>query len=155
MPPFTVTAPDEAETRPLRADAVRNRASLIAAAREAFAKDRTSTSLEDVPHRAGVGIGTLYRHFPTRVELLEAVYVEEVETLCGSAAGLADLPPWEALVGWLDRFVSYVATKQALAAALFAHLGENAEGFSQLPRGRLRQRRTAARAGTAGWRGTS
>ncbi len=112
-----------------RADAVRNHGKLLAAARAAFARDGTSTSLEDIARRAGVGIGTLYRHFPSRLDLVEAIYVDEVQALCDSADAFADLPPWDALVGWLRRFVRYVATKQALAGELFAHLGEDAEVF--------------------------
>ncbi|MGC4749314.1 TetR/AcrR family transcriptional regulator [Micromonospora sp. DT201] len=68
--------------------------------------------------RAGVGIGTLYRNFPTRRHLFEAVYVEEVRALSRSAEDLAELPPWDALVAWLHRFVAYVATKRALAEQL-------------------------------------
>jgi AcrR family transcriptional regulator len=106
--------------RPKRADARRNYDQLIAAAREAFTERDRSASLEDIARRAGVGIGTLYRHFPTRGDLIEAVYVEEVETLCRSAEDLRDAEPWDALVGWLRGFVAYVATKQALAEELFA-----------------------------------
>ena len=106
--------------RPKRADARRNYDQLIAAAREAFTERDRSASLEDIARRAGVGIGTLYRHFPTRGDLIEAVYVEEVEALCRSAEDLRSAEPWDALVGWLRRFVAYVATKQALAEELFA-----------------------------------
>jgi AcrR family transcriptional regulator len=106
--------------RPKRADARRNYDQLIAAAREAFTERDRSASLEDIARRAGVGIGTLYRHFPTRGDLIEAVYVEEVETLCRAADDLRDAEPWDALVGWLHGFVAYVATKQALAEELFA-----------------------------------
>jgi AcrR family transcriptional regulator len=106
--------------RPKRADARRNYDQLIAAAREAFTERDRSASLEDIAGRAGVGIGTLYRHFPTRGDLIEAVYVEEVEALCRSAEDLRSAEPWDALVGWLRRFVAYVATKQALAEELFA-----------------------------------
>jgi AcrR family transcriptional regulator len=116
--------------RPMRADAARNRAKLTAAGRAAFAQDGASASLEDIARRAGVGIGTLYRHFPARVDLLEAIYVDEVEALCARAGELADLPPWEALVKWLHRFVRYVATKQALVEALLAHLSQDADVFS-------------------------
>jgi AcrR family transcriptional regulator len=119
----------ETAQRPRRADAVRNRVKLMAAARTAFASDGTAASLEDIARRAGVGIGTLYRHFPSRLDLVEAIYVDEVEALCASVDGLAGLSPWDALVGWLRRFVSYVATKQALAGELFAHLGEDADVF--------------------------
>jgi AcrR family transcriptional regulator len=106
--------------RPKRADARRNYDQLIAAAREAFTERDRSASLEDIARRAGVGIGTLYRHFPTRGDLIEAVYVEEVEALCRSADDLRDNEPWDALVGWLGRFVAYMTTKQALAEELFA-----------------------------------
>jgi AcrR family transcriptional regulator len=106
--------------RPKRADARRNYDQLIAAAREAFTERDRSASLEDIAGRAGVGIGTLYRHFPTRGDLIEAVYVEEVEALCRSAEDLRSAEPWDALVGWLRRFVAYMTTKQALAEELFA-----------------------------------
>ncbi len=106
--------------RPKRADARRNYDQLIAAAREAFTERDRSASLEDIARRAGVGIATLYRHFPTRGDLIEAVYLEEVEALCRSADDQGDTEPWAALVGWLGRFVAYVATKQALAEELFA-----------------------------------
>lgn len=104
--------------RPQRADACRNFDALLAAARESFAEQGTGASLEDIARRAGVGIATLYRNFPTRQDLLESVYVNEVEELCAAADAVADRPPWEALATWLRRFVSYVATKKALAEGL-------------------------------------
>ena len=104
--------------RPKRADARRNYDKLVTAAREAFAADGTSAPLEDVAARAGVGIGTLYRHFPTRQALLEAVYVDEVEAMARAAADLSDLPPWDALSQWLHQYVGFAATKRALAEAL-------------------------------------
>jgi AcrR family transcriptional regulator len=106
--------------RPKRADALRNYERLVAAAREAFTEADRSASLEDIARRAGVGIGTLYRNFPTRADLVQAVYVDEVEALSRSAGELAGLEPWDALTAWLQRFVGYVATKQALADELFA-----------------------------------
>jgi AcrR family transcriptional regulator len=115
--------------RPMRADARRNYDKLIAAARLAFTEDGPSASLEDIARRAQVGIGTLYRHFPTRQDLLEAVYLEEVEALCRSADDLADLPAWGALVAWLHRFVGYAATKRALAEELIACIGQDSEVF--------------------------
>jgi AcrR family transcriptional regulator len=115
--------------RPKRADARRNYDKLIAAGREAFTERDRSASLEDIARRAGVGIGTLYRHFPTRTDLIEAVYVEEVEALCQSAEDLRDEPPWEALVAWLHRFIAYVATKQALAEELFAVADRESDVF--------------------------
>ncbi|MCW3816976.1 TetR/AcrR family transcriptional regulator [Micromonospora sp. DR5-3] len=104
--------------RPKRADARRNYDALIAAAREVFGECGAGASLEEVARRAEVGIGTLYRNFPNRRDLFEAVYVEEVRALSRSAADLADLPPWDALVAWLHRFVAYVGTKRALAEEL-------------------------------------
>ncbi|MGY0007571.1 TetR/AcrR family transcriptional regulator [Micromonospora sp. I033] len=104
--------------RPKRADARRNYDALIAAAREVFGESGAGASLEEIARRAGVGIGTLYRNFPNRRDLFEAVYVEEVRALSASAADLADVPPWDALVAWLHRFVAYVGTKRALAEEL-------------------------------------
>ena len=115
--------------RPQRADARRNYEKLVSAAREAFAEDGTSASLEDIARRAQVGIGTLYRHFPTRQHLLEAVYLDEVEAICRSAADLADLAPWDALVAWLREFVGFAATKRALAQEMLGTIGSDAEVF--------------------------
>jgi len=116
--------------RPKRADARRNYDRLVTAARDAFAELGTSASLEEVARRAGVGIGTLYRHFPSRQDLLEAVYVEEVEDVCRRADELTDLPPWEALAEWLHRVVSYVGRKYALAQELWNYLDRDAPVFS-------------------------
>jgi AcrR family transcriptional regulator len=122
--------PDTAtSTRPKRADARRNYVKVINAAREAFAEGGAATSLEEIARRAGVGIGTLYRNFPSRQALLEAVYVDEVEQLCRSAADFADLEPWEAFEGWLHRFVAYMATKQALAHELLDYVDRDAAVF--------------------------
>jgi AcrR family transcriptional regulator len=123
------SVPEAFTQRPKRADARRNYDKLIVAARDAFGEDGTSASLEDIARRAGVGIGTLYRHFPNRQELLEAAYLEEVDAMCRSAADVADLPPWDALAAWLRRFVGYVATKHALAQELFAYIDRDAELF--------------------------
>ena len=104
--------------RPQRADARRNFDALLDAAREVFAEDGANASLEDIARRAGVGIGTLYRNFPTRQDLFETVYVDEVEALARKAEELADLDPWDALVAWLRRFVGYATTKRAIYEAL-------------------------------------
>jgi AcrR family transcriptional regulator len=103
---------------PQRADARRNFDALIAAARAVFAEQGTDASLEDIARRAGVGIGTLYRNFPTRQDLFERVYIGEVEDLCAVARDVADRPPWDALATWLRRFIDYIATKRALLEAL-------------------------------------
>jgi AcrR family transcriptional regulator len=116
-------------TRPKRADARRNYEKVLAAAREAFAEGGESTALEEIARRAGVGIGTLYRHFPNRQALLEALYVEEMEEVCRSAAELDGADPWEALNGWFERFIAYLATKRALAAELLNYLDQDAQLF--------------------------
>jgi AcrR family transcriptional regulator len=116
-------------TRPKRADARRNYEKVLAAAREAFAEGGESTALEEIARRAGVGIGTLYRHFPNRQALLEALYVDEVEEVCRSAAELDGADPWEALNGWFERFIGYLATKRALAHELLNYLDHDASLF--------------------------
>jgi AcrR family transcriptional regulator len=115
--------------RPKRADARRNYAKVVAAARDAFAERGTSTSLEEIARRAEVGIGTLYRNFPNRQALLEAVYVEELETLCRSASEFDALPPWDGFVAWIHGLVGYLATKHALAHELLEYLDRDAPLF--------------------------
>jgi AcrR family transcriptional regulator len=124
-----LTLPALPSRRPKRADALRNYEKLVTAAREAFAEDGTSATLDDIARRAGVGPGTLYRHFPTRQHLLEAVYLDEVEAISRKAADLAGLPPWEALAAWLREFVGYAATKRALAQEMLATIDTDAEVF--------------------------
>jgi AcrR family transcriptional regulator len=104
--------------RPQRADARANHDKLVAAARALFTEKGTSAPLEEVAERAGVGIGTLYRHFPTRQALLEAVYVDEFEAMARAATELEELPPWDALSQWLHQYVGFAATKRALNEAL-------------------------------------
>jgi AcrR family transcriptional regulator len=104
--------------RPQRADARANHDKLVAAARALFTEKGTSAPLEEVAERAGVGIGTLYRHFPTRQALLEAVYVDEVEAMARAATELEELPPWDALSQWLHQYLGFAATKRALNEAL-------------------------------------
>ena len=116
-------------TRPKRADARRNYEKVLAAAREAFAEGGESTALEEIARRAGVGIGTLYRHFPNRQALLEALYVNEVEEVCRSANELDGGDPWEELSGWFERLIGYFATKRALAAELLNYLDHDASLF--------------------------
>lgn len=112
------TTPTAVSNRPLRADARRNFDALLAAAREAFAANGTSASLEDIARRAGVGIGTLYRNFPTRDALVEAVYVDEVDAVVAAAEATSSLEPWAAVETWVRRFVSYIGTKKALIEGL-------------------------------------
>jgi AcrR family transcriptional regulator len=118
-------------TRPQRADARRNRSRLTAAALELFAESQT-VSLEAVAGRAGVGIGTLYRHFPTREALIEAAYRDEVGRLCAVDELLAAHPPDLALVEWMERFVAYAATKRGMSEALQAVIASrNAQLFAE------------------------
>jgi AcrR family transcriptional regulator len=137
VPPFvkdnfemsTTEAPEELLSRPKRADARRNYDKVLAAAREAFAEGGEATSLEEIARRAGVGIGTLYRHFPNRQALLEAVYVNEVEEVARLAEEFDGGDPWESLNGWFERVISYMATKRALSAELLDYLDKDAPLF--------------------------
>jgi AcrR family transcriptional regulator len=105
--------------RKLRADAQRNRENILEVAKQAFARSGAEVTLDDVARRAKVGPGTLYRHFPTRDALLEAVYRTEVEKLAVAHHEYAKtLPPVEALRAWMLLFVDYIATKQLIAPAL-------------------------------------
>ncbi len=107
-----------------RADALRNRDRILAIAKEAFTRSGASINLDDLARQAGIGAGTLYRHFPNRDSLLEAVYRTEVEKLAAAEQKLAAaLPPIEALKAWMLLFVDYIATKQIIAAALNALVG--------------------------------
>jgi AcrR family transcriptional regulator len=124
-----VQQPAELLRRPKRADARRNYDKVVAAAREAFAERGASTSLEEIARRAQVGIGTLYRNFPNRQALLEAVYVDEVGSLSRSAAEFEEMPPWEGFAAWVRRLVAYLATKHALAAELLEYMDRDAPLF--------------------------
>jgi AcrR family transcriptional regulator len=116
----------------LRADAQRNRDRLVEAASHAFAEHGIDTSLEEIAERAGVGIGTLYRHFPTREHLVEVVYGHEVRALCQAADDLAKKhPPGVALAQWLQRFVDYMAAKRGMADSLKLLLASNSEFFAE------------------------
>jgi AcrR family transcriptional regulator len=99
----------------------RNRARLLDAARAAFASGREPVTLEQIARDSGVGIGTLYRHFPTREALVEALYRKELADLCASVDDLlATLPPDRALRAWMDRFADYVTAKREMADTLRA-----------------------------------
>ena len=115
---------DPATPRAPRKDAARNREALLAAAGEVYSERGVEGSLEEIARRAGVGIGTLYRHFPNRDALNEAVYRHEVETLCdGVDELLATAPPEVALREWMSRFARHVAVKRGMAVALKSALG--------------------------------
>jgi AcrR family transcriptional regulator len=107
------------EPRKPRADGARNRLLLIDAAKRAFAEVGTNVALEEIARRAGVGIGTLYRHFPTREAMLEAVYRREVEQLSEVVPQLLERSaPGEALHKWMHLFVDYIATKRLIVPSL-------------------------------------
>jgi len=105
--------------RPLRADAQRNLDSLLEAAKAVFATSGVDAPAKEVADRAGVGVGTFYRHFPQRSDLVIAVLAHEIDDCADAAAALsAEHDPWTALVQWVQRYTELVATKQGLAAAL-------------------------------------
>lgn len=130
-----MTKADEAAApcaRAPRKDAARNREALLQAGGELYAERGIDASLEEIAKRAGVGIGTLYRHFPTRDALNEAVYRREVDALCDRADELAasGKPPVEALADWMRAFARYVARKRGMAMALKSALGPDNELFN-------------------------
>ncbi|MFF4114503.1 TetR/AcrR family transcriptional regulator [Streptomyces sp. NPDC001714] len=114
--------------RPLRADAQRNEDRLLEAAAAAFAREGAGASVKDIARRAGVGVGTLYRRFPSKELLIEAVYRHEVQRLCEAADELAAaLPAAEALRAWMERFIDFMAAKQGMADALRMILTDESE----------------------------
>ncbi|CCV15164.1 TetR/AcrR family transcriptional regulator [Mesorhizobium sp. STM 4661] len=140
QPPATVEdKPDATATKKLRADAQRNRDRLIEVAAAAFAAHGVDASLEEIARQAGVGIGTLYRHFPTREHLVEVVYRREVEGLCQAADELSRTEaPDVALEQWMQRFVDYIATKRGLTTSLRILMSTNSTLFSDIS-GRVTQ----------------
>jgi AcrR family transcriptional regulator len=119
----------------IRADVRRNRERLLVAAHDLFAEAGTDVSRESVARRAGVGIGTVYRHFPTHDALVEAVYRNEVAQLCDAAEELLrNHPPDAALELWMDRFVVYTAAKRGMSDALHSAFGSSSEVFADARR---------------------
>jgi AcrR family transcriptional regulator len=111
----------DAEARSLRSDAARNRDTLLAAATRAFASAGEEPSMRAIAREAGVGIGTLYRHFPTRESLVDAVYQDQVQRLTlGASELLEQLPPAKAMRQWMDLFADWVATKHGMLDTLLA-----------------------------------
>jgi AcrR family transcriptional regulator len=125
--------PQKKARRP-RADGERNKSALVAAAKACFAGQGAAASLEQIARDAGVGIGTLYRHFPTRDALIEAVYRQEVDLLNEAAADLAgSKPPIDALRAWLILFIDFLETKQNLGAVLDTLIGGPEELYGATP----------------------
>jgi AcrR family transcriptional regulator len=126
-----VQSNDPAPPKPLRADARRNREALLTTARAVFAAGELDIRIEEIARRAGVGVGTLYRHFETRDAIVEAVYRQEIDALCGSAAELlAALPADQALHAFLRRLVDHLAANVGLAKALSAVMAASSIPFS-------------------------
>ena len=122
--------PAKHSPRKPRADAQRNRERILDVAKHAFTRFGANASLDDIAKKANVGPGTLYRHFPTREALLEAVYRTEVEKLAAAERKFAEtLPSIEALRAWLLLFVDYIATKQIIAPVVNALLGDPKKVF--------------------------
>ena len=108
----------DGDGRPLRADARRNYERLVAAAKQVFAEHGAGAPMEAIAKEAGVGVGTLYRHFPKRIDVVEAVYRTEVDELVRAAEGATALDPWSGLVSWLESFVRYAEGKRILLSEL-------------------------------------
>lgn len=106
------------QRRPVRADARRNYDALVHAARAAFAELGARAPLEEIARRADVGIATLYRNFPTREDLIESVYLVELDSVCRAAETFGHLGPWDAFIAWIERLVDYLGTKRALIEGL-------------------------------------
>jgi AcrR family transcriptional regulator len=118
--------PATASRRPLRADAQRNYERLIGAARSVLAERGSEASMEEIAKRADVGVGTLYRHFPRRIDLVEAVYREDVDSLVTLADSVVvNATPWDALVEWLDGFVRYAQAKRVFLTELHEAFEKN------------------------------
>jgi AcrR family transcriptional regulator len=121
--------PQPAQRKP-RADAERNRDRVLEVAKEAFTRSGADASLDDIAKQAGVGPGTLYRHFPSREALIEAVYRTEVEKLAAAEKNFAEtMAPSEALRAWMLMFVDDIATKKILAPALNTLVGGHSKVF--------------------------
>jgi AcrR family transcriptional regulator len=121
-----------ADERPLRADARRNRERVLAAAARAFAGEGPAATIEAIAKDAGVGVGTVYRHFPTREALIEAAYRSELVAVCDAAPVLLDdYPPAEALRAWMDRFVDYMTTKIGMSDALRAVIAAGSNPYAR------------------------
>jgi AcrR family transcriptional regulator len=122
--------PDQSPSPTRRADAERNRDKILAAARTALAVPDAQVSMAEISRRAGVGMATLYRNFPGRRELLEALYTDEVNTICEAAEAVDGETPAAALMAWLQRFFAFSTSKRRIAAELLTHVDGSNPVFS-------------------------
>ena len=136
---FQPVSRTESPARARRADAERNRDKILGAARAAFADLGFEISMAEISRRAGVGMATLYRNFPGRRELLEALYAHEVDAVCEAARTLEAQTPGAVFVAWLHRFFAFITSKQPVGAELLKHTGGSAPVM-----GESRRRVTAA-----------
>jgi AcrR family transcriptional regulator len=120
-----------------RADAERNREKILAAARAAFAEPGAQTSMAEIARRAGVGMATLYRNFPGRRELLEALYIDEVDAICAAAENADGDTPGVLFAAWLHRFSTFFTSKHHIAAELLAHTDDTSPVFFSQNRARV------------------
>jgi AcrR family transcriptional regulator len=123
--------PDQVPSPPRRADAERNRDRILAAARTAFAGRDAQVSMAEISRRAGVGMATLYRNFPSRRALLEALYTDEVDAVCKAAETVGGETPGAVLVAWLHRFFAFFTSKRHIASELLEDSGSSNPVFGQ------------------------
>ena len=122
---------DQSPSITRRADAERNRGKILAAARAAFAASDADVSMAEISRRAGVGMATLYRNFPGRRELLEAVYTDEVDGVCEAAGTVGGETPGAVLVAWLHRFFAFATSKHHVASELLTHVDRSNPVFNE------------------------
>ncbi|HUE28581.1 MAG TPA: TetR/AcrR family transcriptional regulator [Solirubrobacteraceae bacterium] len=122
---------DERRSRSRRADAERNRDKILAAARAAFAEPDADVSMAEISRRAGVGMATLYRNFPGRRELLEALYAGEVDAVCAAAESIVGDTPGQRFTAWLRRFSAFSTSKRDIAAELLTHVDSSNPVFNE------------------------
>jgi AcrR family transcriptional regulator len=129
--------PNQSSSPARRADAERNRDKILAAARSAFADPEAEVSMAEISRRAGVGMATLYRNFPGRRELLEALFIDEVNAVCEAAQGLEAETPGASLMAWLHQFFAFYNTKRHVGSELLKHSDGSDPFFFSENRGRV------------------
>ena len=122
--------PSDTQMPAKRADAERNRAAILAVARVAFAEPETDVSMAEISRRAGVGMATLYRNFPGRRELLEALYTDEVDAICAAAETLTKGTAGTKLTAWLQQFLVFSMSKRQIASELLTHVDRSSPVFN-------------------------